>query len=1395
MGAPLAPHPTDQILYDYGLGKLQDPDASEVDVHLEACPACQQRVSELSGDSFVGRLRDAGTPPAAATPTLNPSRPPSMESPKASTPDPALAGKLPAELATNDQYTVLRELGRGGMGVVYLAHNTMLDRLEVLKVLNPEMLERKGMRERFIREMQSAANLDHPNIVRAYAAPPFGGLLVFAMEYVEGSDLSQEVKSQGPRPVAHACSFAAQAALGLQHAYERGMVHRDIKPGNLILMRQGKRGIVKILDFGLAKASSENPIDGGLTREGQMLGTPHYISPEQTLDAQTADIRADIYSLGCTLYYLLTGGPPFDGKSLYDILQGHQSMEARPLNLARPEVPVELAAVVGKMIAKERERRYQTPAEVAEALKPFFKPKVVGSGSSDGERSQPGRQAEERTPAGGVSPASEPAGAVPIAASGAAVAPNDPALMWKSLVVVPEPEHLSDARPPTAEALRGRPPWVGPALAVGIVLLLGLVVGWAAGLFIKIGDGVIVLEGVPEQAEVFIDGGKVSVQMHDGGGPVEVTVPAGRRGVQVKRDGFQTFGEEVSVSTGARAEIRVWLIPLPVPPPPVKVPREITNSIKMKLVLIPAGEFLMGSPDLDRATVKNEKPQHRVRITRPFYLGATEVTQGQYRAVMFRSPSKFTGSDDLPVERVSWNDAIAFCDKLSEREKEQLGGARYRLPTEAEWEYACRAGSTTRYSFGDVAASLGEFAWYKGNSDGRTHPVGQKRPNAWGLYDMYGNVWEQCQDGYEKDYYGRSPDADPLGPPQAAAPRLNRGGCWFDGPGGTRSANRGWYTPGDRLGFRVARVQSEASPVPPPVPKVIVKPPAPPIEEKKPAPTALGPDPQPTPTSKDAPKTVTNSIDMKLVLIPAGEFLMGSASSDKEAEDDEKPQHRVRITRPFYLGATEVTQGQYRSVTGQTPSYFKGSDDLPVEQVSWDDAIAFCDKLTEREKVRLGGERYRLPTETEWEYACRAGGTTRYSFGDNAVRLGEFGWLDGNSGGKTHQVGEKQPNARNLYDMHGNVWEWCQDSYDKDYYSRSPGADPPGIVQSPFRVVRGGCWSVLPRAARSAYRSRFTPEYRNSFVGFRVARVQSEAISVPPPVAEVTVNPPASPIEEKKAAPPARVPDPQPTPAPEEAPKAIPKKSTGPGTRQKNNPALKDAPKTVTNSIGMKLVLISPGEFLMGSPGPAFEKPQHQVQITRPFYLGATEVTEWQYRAVMGQGPIVPRKSDDLPKRDVSWTEAIAFCDKLSELEKWQSKGARYRLPTEAEWEYACRAGSTTKFSFGDDAAQMGEFAWYGANSGGKPHAVGQKRPNAWGLYDMHGNAWEMCWDGFDKTYYAESPAADPPGRLEAPVRVARGGCFGDGPFRCTSAHREGNKTENRGYWLGFRVARDQPRR
>jgi formylglycine-generating enzyme required for sulfatase activity len=185
--------------------------------------------------------------------------------------------------------------------------------------------------------------------------------------------------------------------------------------------------------------------------------------------------------------------------------------------------------------------------------------------------------------------------------------------------------------------------------------------------------------------------------------------------------------------------------------------------------------------------------------------------------------------------------------------------------------------------------------------------------------------------------------------------------------------------------------------------------------------------------------------------------------------------------------------GQYRAVTGANPSYFKGPNDLPVEQVSWEEAGAFCGKLNALEKEQLGDARYRLPTEAEWEYACRAGTETRFGFGDADAHLGEYAWFRRNSDGETHPVGQKQPNAWGLYDMHGNVWEWCWDWYDKEYYATLPAsaANPQGSSGAADRVVRGGSWFDFPRYCRAADRGRNTPGFRSFDVGFRVARVRS----------------------------------------------------------------------------------------------------------------------------------------------------------------------------------------------------------------------------------------------------------------------------------------------------------------
>ena len=220
---------------------------------------------------------------------------------------------------------------------------------------------------------------------------------------------------------------------------------------------------------------------------------------------------------------------------------------------------------------------------------------------------------------------------------------------------------------------------------------------------------------------------------------------------------------------------------------------------------------------------------------------------------------------------------------------------------------------------------------------------------------------------------------------------------------------------------------------------------------------------------------VANSIGMHFVPIPAGTFTMG----------DGEHAHKVTLTQSFHLGQHEVTQEQYEKVMGATPSNFKGPQN-PVEKVSWDDAVEFCRKLSELPEEKAAGYVYRLPTEAEWEYACRAGTTTEYSFGDSASELGAYAWYDENSGKTTHPVGGKQANPWGLYDMHGNVWEWCQDWYG-DYPSGSV-TDPTGAVSGSSRVLRGGSWFNNSDYCLSANRYWSSPDSRFIILGFRVLR-------------------------------------------------------------------------------------------------------------------------------------------------------------------------------------------------------------------------------------------------------------------------------------------------------------------
>jgi len=274
-----------------------------------------------------------------------------------------------------------------------------------------------------------------------------------------------------------------------------------------------------------------------------------------------------------------------------------------------------------------------------------------------------------------------------------------------------------------------------------------------------------------------------------------------------------------------------------------------------------------------------------------------------------------------------------------------------------------------------------------------------------------------------------------------------------------------------------------------------------------PAPAPVpAPTPTPAPTTAPAPAAsapaaaglplqIENSIGMRLKLIKPGTFAMGDAHGDA----NERPPHRVTFAQPVYMAATEVTNAQWKRLGGRPPSHWT-EDNRPVEQVSWTDAADYCKRLSALPDEQAAGRFYRLPTEAEWEYACRGGTTTQYWFGDDETQLWQYGWFADNAAGRTHPVGQKPPNAWGLSDMHGNVWEWCGDWY---------GPYPAGEVQSPlgpeqglFRVMRGGGWCYPAGRCRSAFRESAEPSFRGHYVGFRVVMTPAgppPAAPAPPP--------------------------------------------------------------------------------------------------------------------------------------------------------------------------------------------------------------------------------------------------------------------------------------------------------
>jgi formylglycine-generating enzyme required for sulfatase activity len=554
----------------------------------------------------------------------------------------------------------------------------------------------------------------------------------------------------------------------------------------------------------------------------------------------------------------------------------------------------------------------------------------------------------------------------------------------------------------------------------------------------------------------------------------------------------------------------------------------VIGGVAQRMRWIRSGSFIMGSPEDEPGRWNDEGPQHRVTLTEGFWMADTPCTQALWQVLMDSNPSGYK-SPRRPVESVSWEQVQEFLARLNEQRPQLNAG----LPTEEQWEYACRAGTTTATYAGPIeilgernAPILDEIAWYGGNSgvdfdlpegwnssdwSEKQHPheragtreVGLKRPNAWGLHDMLGNVREWCANQW-RDY--DHDDEDVVGPVGVAggAARVTRGGCWNAHAHGVRAAARYAYEPGIRygpLGFRLVRGQGfragERSESKPQIAKPSDSRPAPPLIA---VPRHEGGH-LPTPAwAFDAgydeygrwASFRVDDVVQRMRRIDPGSFIMGSPADEPGRSSREGPQHRVTLTKVFWIADTPCTQALWQAVMGWNPSRFK-SPRRPVEQVSWREVETFLEQLNERS----AGLKVGLPTEAQWEYACRAGTTTATYTGpmqilhwNSAPILDEIAWYAGNSDVRvgTREVGLKRPNDWGLYDMLGNVWEWCADNYGR--YAVQYVVNPKGRSSGVERVLRGGGWHSQARRVRAAFRLAYEPGYRSGDLGFRLVRSQ-----------------------------------------------------------------------------------------------------------------------------------------------------------------------------------------------------------------------------------------------------------------------------------------------------------------
>lgn len=1149
--------------------------------------ATYRQLLDATQQETVGENREpAGANPSSDTSLLGAtlSFRPSREAEKRAVQTPAfLAETLPVRFG---RFELRSKLGEGAMGAVYLAFDSRLQREVALKFPKFRDKDDPGLLERFYREARSAATLRHPNICPVFDADCIDDVHFIAMAYIQGRMLSQFVDRRALPTPRNAALVVRKIAIAAHEAHERGIVHRDLKPANIIV--DGRNEPI-VMDFGLARiaSSAQEPgeegaptlaSDYGQTQVGEVIGTPRYMSPEQARgDVDQVGPASDIFSLGVIFYELLTGEPPFSATNLQQLLRDVTDATPRSPRAIRPDLPDELEKICLQMLSKRPEDRPATMKQVADAIQAALKGESAAAEAPLPTPQHQGAVARARPLRQPFPGAWLALAGIILASLGLAGYLSRPAL--KGVLVVEVDQAGSDVRVLNSEGVV-EAMWSGDEESHRFQLPPGkhrLVVEkegyrtYSNDFAIKSGETKTNLAHLEPIAPASASPSKVSPLPEEG--PPSTTV-AKLPSVESVLAPEQTYSlpagciclalspDNRHIALGCY-DRNAYLFDLK--------SRKIVHTFGKHATRVLSVDF---SPDGKLlATGEDSKQMHVWNVETGKKLHTLPTATSSWGIKFSRSGRQLVaagGADlwnltslasDLQLDgRNYFGTSVAFVPDSNEiAAVDYLDGGvmLIDLATGKVDQQIATLGKGTRC----IAVSPDGARLAVAHGDGPEH-AGPEVIKDFGIYIFDRASGKQLArlEGHRGVPWAVA--YDPSGNWLASASldgviRLWHAESLQPGPALRPLSAEAWGLAFFKDGSRLIAASVDGVACTWNLPRI----------NKSNLAAAVAPfgvedakrHQQAWAQHYGVPVEYTNSLGMKFRLIAPGQYVRGSTEAEiqealKAIADynvefwrlcthSEGPPHLVRITQPFYLATTEVTQAQFETVVGRNPSAFCSSSSdanaktlvegldtaqFPVEYLTWQEAADFCRLLSLREQrtpayspgpeydIAVNARGYRMPTDAEWEYACRAGTTTPYAFHASSLNLADYAWFAANSQKRPHPVAQLQPNAFGLFDMLGNAWEMCHDGWTYKHEvpaNGTPALDPIGpLTPQAVKVIRGGSWFMQPMFQRSARREYKTVTGRDAGVGFRVALPVSAlkpdlAIAAKFPAVEPTKNP------------------------------------------------------------------------------------------------------------------------------------------------------------------------------------------------------------------------------------------------------------------------------------------------